>query len=294
MESINAYIPTILQGLLFALMLGMGMTLHIQDFKRVAQYPKAAIIGVFNQIIFLPIIGLIVISIIPMEPAMAMGIMLVSCCPGGATSNLISHLSHGDTALSISLTALSSLLTVISIPIIINLSLGHIMGAEGTDIVLPFGKTVVGIVKLTALPVAIGMFINHYFPKFSKSSQPFIAWGSGIVIILALFLMVMKLEEIGSTWGFVKASLLGVIALNLISLAFGFFSSRIFNLNRKQSVTISIETGLQNNVLGMALAASPTFLNAPEMGAPAGVYGLTMCFTAVILIYFFRKLIAND
>jgi len=99
----------------------MGMTLTLQDFKRVGQFPKAVFVGLGNQIILLPLIGFFIVNILPMEPAIAMGLILVTACPGGATSNLISHLSKGDTALSITLTAFSSIITVFTIPFIINL-----------------------------------------------------------------------------------------------------------------------------------------------------------------------------
>jgi len=130
MESFLALIPQLLLILLFLIMLGMGMTLTIMDFKRVGQFPKSVLIGLCNQIILLPIVGLCLVTLIPMPPEIAMGLMIVSACPGGATSNVISHLSKGDTALSITLTAFSSLLTILTIPFIINYSLWYIMGDD--------------------------------------------------------------------------------------------------------------------------------------------------------------------
>ena len=172
-------VPQLLQILLFLLMFGMGMTLSVSDFKNVGKYPKAVLIGLCNQILLLPLVGLALVKIIPMEPAIAMGLMLVTACPGGATSNLISHLSKGDTALSISLTAISSLLTILTIPFIINFSLLEIMGESGKTIQLPVLTAILNIVKLTALPVALGMFINHRFPNFSNNSRKAIAYASG-------------------------------------------------------------------------------------------------------------------
>lgn len=274
-------------------MFGMGMTLTVTDFKRVATYPKAVMVGLTNQIIILPIVGAIIVILLPLEPVFAMGLMLVAASPGGATSNLISHLSKGDTALSITMTAFSSIITIVSIPLIINYSLGWLMGAEGVDIKLPLWATIYNIFKLTALPVMLGLFINHKFPNFSLRMRPVIAWGSGLIIIMALALMVLKLDEIGNVWDFIKASFWAVLLLNLATLAVGFISAKLLKLNTPQAISISIESGMQNNVLGMAIATSATLLNNPLMAAPAGVYGIVMCMTGVTLIYFFRKMLGH-
>ncbi len=294
MELILKYTPQLLSYLLFLIMLGMGMTLTVLDFKRVASYPKAIFIGLSNQIIILPIIGAILVSVLPMEPVFAMGLMLVAASPGGATSNLISHLSKGDTALSISMTAISSIITVFSIPLIINYSLKWIMAAEGVEIQLPLWNTVLNIFKLTALPVLLGLLINHRFPVFAEKSKPAIAWGSGIIILMALALMVNKLNEIGNVWHFIKAAFWGVLLLNVLTLLVGFFSAKMLKLNTPQAISIAIESGMQNNVLGMAIATSATLLNSPLMAAPAGVYGIVMCATGGALIYFFRKLVSTE
>lgn len=291
LQTIISYIPQILPILLFLIMLGMGMTLTVGDFKRVATYPKAVITGLFNQIILLPLVAIGIILALPIEPVFAMGLMLVAASPGGATSNLISHLAKGDTALSISMTAISSMITVFSIPLIINYSLQWLMAKEGADIQLPLWNTIMNIFKLTALPVMLGMFINYKFPTFSNNSRKVIAWGSGLIIIIALILMVLKLDEIGNVWEFILAASLSVFLLNVITMGVGFASARMLKLDKPQAISISIESGMQNNVLGMAIATSPTLLNNPLMAVPAGVYGLIMCATGTILIYFFRKMV---
>lgn len=290
-EIIIQYIPQTLQLLLFLIMLGMGMTLTVRDFKRVATYPKAVFIGLTNQIILLPLVGILLVTLLPLRPEFAMGLMLVAASPGGATSNLISHLAKGDTALSISMTAISSIITVFTIPLIINYSLAWIMAAQGVEISLPLGTTIINIFKLTALPVLIGLWINHNFPKFSENSKKAIAWISGLIILIALGLMVLKLDEIGNVWSFILAVSLAVFLLNIITLFIGYISSKILQLDTPQSISISIESGMQNNVLGMAIATSPTLLNSPLMAAPAGVYGIIMCITGVILIFFFRRIV---
>ncbi len=283
--------PSILQALLFAIMLFMGMTLTISDFKRVAVYPKSVAVGLVNQLILLPIIGLVIVKVIPLSTAFAVGVMVVAASPGGAVSNLISHLSKGDTALSITLTAFSSILTIITIPLIINWSLRNLAGAGEVAIQLPLLQTIINIFKLTALPVAIGMGTNYLFPEATKRAGSIIAWISGIIIILALLLIYVKLDEIGNVWSFVRQCFLAVLILNVATLAVGYFSARLAGLSLRHSVTTSIETGMQNNVLGMAIATSPALLNNSLMAVPAGVYGLLMCTTAVGMIFYYRKLI---
>ncbi len=294
MDLLIQYVPVALQWLLFLIMLLMGMTLTVNDFKRVVIFPKAIGLGLVNQLILLPLIGWLIITILPMEAVFAMGIIVVCASPGGAVSNLISHLSKGDTALSVSLTACSSVLTIISIPFIINFFLKQTMGASGVNIQLPAVQTIINIFKLTVLPVALGMYIHFKFPKFTERSGKLIAWISGFIIIFALFLIVVKLNDIGDVWSFIRESLLAVFILNVFSLSIGYCSSRLLGLSQKQSITISIETGMQNNVLGMAIATSPTLLNNALMAVPAGVYGLLMCTTAVIMIFVFRKMQANE
>ena len=291
MQFILSNISTILQVLLFLIMLGMGMTLTVSDFKRVAFYPKAAIIGLSNQLILLPIIGFLIAKLIPIDPVFAVGLMVVVACPGGATSNLMSHLSKGDTALSISMTAVSSVITIMTIPFIINFALGHFLSKDGVGFQLPVIATIINIIKLTATPVILGMLINHYFPNFTNWAKKPVAIGSAIMIIIALGVMVLKLDEIGNVWSFIKAVFWSVLALNLIPLLLGYGSSRLLQLNKPQSATISLESSMQNNVLGMAIATSTTMLNDPLMAVPAGVYGIIMCSTGALLIFYFRRLI---
>jgi len=272
----------------------MGMTLTVEDFTRITVVPKAIVLGLVNQIIFVPLIAFCIVWLVPTEPMIAMGLMVCACSPGGAVSNLYSYLSKGDTALSISLTAISSIITIFTIPLIINFSLDAILGEASKSIQLPLGKTIFNIFKLTALPVFIGMFLRAKFPSFTERSKPAIKWGSIAVIVLALAFMIWKLEEIGDSWAFLKASFVSVVLLNICTLGIGFGSSRLLRLSIKRSATISIESGMQNNVLGMTLAISPGLLNAPEMAVAPGVYGVVMTFFAIGVISMYKKMIIKE
>ncbi|WP_350288919.1 bile acid:sodium symporter family protein [uncultured Croceitalea sp.] len=293
-DILSSYIPYILQVLLFLVMFGMGMTLTVPDFTRVGIAPKAVITGLVNQIILVPLIAYGIVILVPMEPIMAMGLMVCACSPGGAVSNLFSYLSKGDTALSITLTAISSIVTIFTIPLIINFSLDTILGEASKSIQLPLGRTIFNIFKLTALPVFLGMFLNYKFPKSAEKGKPVIKWGSITVIILALIFMVLKLEEIGDSWSFLNAAFFSVVLLNFFTLAIGFISAKSIKLSTKQAVTISIESGMQNNVLGMTLAMSPSLLNSPEMAATPGVYGVVMSVLAIGVIFIYKRMILRE
>lgn len=289
LTSLAAATPYILQVLLFLVMLGMGITLTVGDFKRVVLFPKAVAIGLVTQIILLPIIAYGLVIFMGLNPALALGLMLLAACPGGATSNLVSHLSKGDTALSITLTALSSVITIFTIPFLLNFSLDLVLGQSGGGFRLPVLPTIFNIFKLTALPVAIGMFVKHRFPDFTQKSEKALAIGSGIAILLALAMMLFRLSDQGNVWDFVLAAGPSVLALNLTTLAVGFSVAWLSGMSYPQRITLSLETSIQNGVLGMAIATAPNLLNHPEAAVTSGVYGIATVTIGAMLIYFFRK-----
>lgn len=150
------------------IMLGMGLSLLPEDFLRVTKYPKAVAIGLISQLIFLPIIGFIIAKIIPMEPAIAMGLMIIALCPCGVSSNIITFLAKGDVALSVTLTAFSSLITVFTIPILGNLAYQHFIGkTETAAIGLPIGATILQIFLMTLLPISLGMIFRQILPDIA-------------------------------------------------------------------------------------------------------------------------------
>jgi len=262
------------------IMLGMGMSLTPHDFKRVALYPKAAAIGIINQIIILPIVGFLLLLLLPMRsPELAVGIMILAACPGGPTSNLITHISRGDTALSITLTAISSLIVVITIPFIINFSLSFFM-QHGEYVPLPIFDTIIRVLIITILPVAIGMVIRTKAPQFSKVMSTPVKILSGVLLMVVIFAAIMHDKENLVNF-FVQAGPVA-LALNLSMLLIGYYTSRIFNLNVQQSITISIESGIQNGTLGIAIAA--TLLHNATMTIPPAIYSLIMFLTAGVII----------
>ncbi|MBE0653393.1 MAG: bile acid:sodium symporter family protein [Bacteroidales bacterium] len=262
------------------IMLGMGLSLVPGDFRRVALFPKAATIGIVNQIIILPLIGFLLLLLIPMRsPELAVGIMILAACPGGPTSNLISHISRGDTALSITLTAISSLIVVFTIPLIVNFSLRYFM-EHGEYVPLPVFDTIIKVIIITLLPVAIGMVIRAKAPKFSSVMNKPVKIMSGILLFLIIMAAILNDKE--NFFNFFAQAGPVALALNVIMLVIGYFSAKLFSLKISQSITVSIESGIQNGTLGIAIAA--TLLHNPTMTISPAIYSLIMFMTAGVII----------
>lgn len=262
------------------IMLGMGLSLVPNDFKRVALYPKAATIGIVNQILILPLVGFLLLLIIPMRtPELAVGIMILAACPGGPTSNLITHISRGDTALSITLTAISSLIVVLTIPLVINFSLKYFL-QHGDYVPLPVFDTMVKVIIITLVPVGIGMLIRAKAPRFSELMSKPVKIMSGALLFVIIIAAVLNDKE--NLVSFFQQAGPVALALNVSMMLVGYLSARIFSLRVSQSITISIESGIQNGTLGIAIAA--TLLRNPTMTISPAIYSLIMFMTAGVII----------
>jgi bile acid:Na+ symporter, BASS family len=262
------------------IMLGMGLSLVPADFKRVALYPRAATIGIINQIVLLPLVGFLLLLIIPMQtPELAVGIMILAACPGGPTSNLISHISRGDTALSITLTAFSSLIVVFTLPLVINFALKYFL-QHGEYVPLPVFDTIVKVIIITIIPVAIGMLIRAKAPKFSDIMSKPVKLMSGVLLFVIILAAILNDKD--NFISFFKQAGPVALALNVSMLLIGYFSARLFRLRISQSITISIESGIQNGTLGIAIAA--TLLKNPTMTISPAIYSLIMFMTAGVII----------
>jgi bile acid:Na+ symporter, BASS family len=275
------YLTDIMLPLSLAIiMLGMGLSLTPFDFKRVVFYPKATAVGILNQIVLLPIVGFTLLYIFGLKnPELAVGIMVLAACPGGPTSNLISHISRGDTALSITLTAISSLIAVITIPLIVNFGLAHFM-QQGEYVPLPVLDTILKLMIITLVPVAIGMFIRAKAIGFANKMNKPVKVVSGILLFVIIFAAIMGNRDI-----FVQSFKdVGPIALtlNAVMLLIGYFSARLLSLRQAQSITISVESGIQNGTLGIAIAS--TLLHNNVIAISPAIYSLIMFMTAGIII----------
>ena len=268
------------------IMLGMGMTLTATDFKKIFVYPKAVLLGLTNQLLLLPLLGFAIAISFDMPGELKVGIMLLSLCPGGATSNIISHLAKADLALSVSLTAISSFVTNFTIPIFLNLSLFYFMGGSKA-IQLPIAQTIIQIFLVTILPVSIGMFIKKCFPDFTDKTLKAVNIMSAVFFVLILLLAIVK--ERANLIPYFQQSGVAALLLNISALLLGFFTGVLFRLEFRQKVAISIETGIQNGTLAIAIALSPVILNNSAIAIPAAIYSLIMFVTATVVVILSRK-----
>ena len=266
---------------LAVIMFGMGLSLRIEDFKRILIYPKAVGIGLLNQLVFLPIIAFGIANLFELPAELAVGLMILAVCPGGATSNLITHLAKGDAALSITLTAFSSVITVFTIPFLVNYSIGYfIPGGEAQQ--LEVVGTVVSVLVITIIPVALGMVVFAKMPKLaSKLDLPFRRI-SAIFFVIIVVAAVLKEKE-NLVRYFVEAGP-AALTLNVATLALSFGTARLFKLPFRQGLTIAIESGIQNGTLGITIAA--TLLMNSVMTIPSAIYSLIMFGTAALVIFF--------
>lgn len=265
---------------LFLIMLGMGLSLTLGDFKRVAEVPKSAAIGLFCQIVLLPLTAWLLISGFGMTGALAVGLMIIAACPGGVTSNLITHVSRGDTALSITLTAITSFITVITIPLIIGFSLEHFMKAE-QSVELPVLKTIAQVIAITILPVSIGMIIRQKSLALAERlERPSRIASSVIFAIILVGIIAANKQTIIDHFG----QLAGVtISLNVITMLMGYMLAKLGKLPAPQVRTISIEAGIQNGTLAVVIAT--TILKQGDMALPGGVYSLIMFVTGGFMMW---------
>ncbi|MBK1988024.1 bile acid:sodium symporter family protein [Sphaerospermopsis aphanizomenoides BCCUSP55] len=270
------------------IMLGMGLSLLPEDFQRVKKYPKAVAIGLISQLVFLPIIGFIIAKVVPMQPVIAMGLMIVALCPGGVSSNVITFLAKGDVALSVTLTAFSSLITVFTIPVLGNLAYRHFIG-QTAAIALPIGATILQIFLMTLLPIGLGMAVRQIFPEVARRLEKIT--NRLAIAFLAIVATLLIIREWNNLPGFIVQVGVGVVLLNTISMLAGFYVSKLFKLHPPQQICIAIEVGIQSGTLAIAITAG--LLNNPDMAIPAAIYSLFMNVTGLMAIAYGRRLAAT-
>ena len=268
---------------LFVIMLGMGLGLTVKDFERVFLEPKAVTVGLFAQLIMLPIVGFLLASIFPLSPELAVGVMILAACPGGPTSNLVTYLVRGNVALSITLTALSSLLTVFTIPIVVNLAMQRFL-SETTKLELPFLRTIIQIGVITFVPVTLGMLLHRYQPVFAGKVEKWVKWIS--LFFLGLIIVGLIVRERANLASFFLQVGGVTLALNLLTMALGYGISIFGKLSEDKARAVTVEVGIQNGTLAIAVASSPTLLNNPDMAIPAAIYSLIMFATSAGFAWF--------
>ncbi len=266
----------LLPAALGLIMLGLGLTLTLADFKRVIRMPRAVIVGLACQMLVLPMVayGLVVAFALP--PELGVGMILLAATPGSATANLFTHLARADVALNITLTAVNSLLSLFTLPLVVNFALEQLMG-ESRVIPLQFAK-VLQIFAIVLIPVGIGMLIRGRRPAFAARMERPVRVLSAL--ILAAFIAAAIIKEhaiLGTSFAAVG---LAALTFNLLSLGIGYAVPRLARLPRPQAIAIGMEIGVHNGTLAIALAVSPQILNNSTMSIPPAVYSLIMLLTA--------------
>jgi bile acid:Na+ symporter, BASS family len=284
----NVFTAVLLPLALAIVMLGMGLSLVPEDFKRITRYPKAVAVGTVCQILLLPMIGALIALVIPMQPAIAVGLIVLAVCPGGPSSNIITYLAKGDVALSVTLTAVSSIITVFTIPVLTNLALQYFLG-KSAAIALPIGSTMLQIFLITLLPTAIGMAIRHMFPDTARRLEKQMSRLS--VGLLALIIVLLLVREGSKLPAFLVQVGIGVVLLNLLAMLAGFLAGKLFRLPLAQQICIAIEVGIQNGTLAITITAG--LLNNSDMAIPAAVYSLLMYVTGFGAILYGRQAIGK-
>jgi BASS family bile acid:Na+ symporter len=258
------------------IMIGLGLTLTIDDFKRVLIYPKAVIIGLLCQMILLPTICFMIAVFFELSPELAVGLMLLSAAPGGPTANLYSHIAKGDVALNVSLTAINSFLSLFSIPLIVNFAISHFLQTDQAVSMQP--KKIIEVCIMVLIPVLIGMLIRAKAPSIANKLDKPVKIASALFLVLIIVLTVLK-ERAHIAQDFQRVGI-AALTLNVLSMSIGYFVPRLFNLGKKQAIAIGMEIGIHNGTLAIYIALN--VLGFSAMTIPAVIYSLMMFFTAAI------------
>ena len=268
---------------LIIIMISMGLTLTLSNFSYVISQPRSVLVGIIGQLVLLPSVAFLLCKFCGLSNSIAVGVMIIACCPGAATSNFMTYLAKGDLALSITLTAVSGVLTVFTIPLILNASLSY-FGLSDQGVTLPLLNTIWNIFILTGLPVIFGMVIRAFSPHLARVLEKLLTPFSFAALVTVMF---MTFREVWPVVGvLIREALLPVFLLNLIMVSIGLVIGKMMHFSAKTSNTIAIEIGFQNYVLAIVIAIG--MLNAPEMSIPAVLYLFSMYVTAIAIIWYSR------
>lgn len=280
----NALVDVGLPVALAIVMAGMGLSLAPADFRRVVEQPRAAAVGTLAQLLLPPAIGFAIAAFFADDPVIAAGILLAAAAPSGTMSNVVTHLARGNLALSITLTTISTLITVVTLPAIFNLGV-RTFGSGLGSFELPFLETCGTLVAIVLAPTAAGMLVRAKAPAFAGRAERAVG-------VFALLLMVALIVGIVVSERELLATALpqvgpAMLAFNLLAVAAGYASGRLGGLHARDTVTVAIEVGIRNSTLAILIAL--TLLQSPALAIPGAVYGLVMYASAAALIVVGRR-----
>lgn len=264
-DPVHAAIPTSwVNTLLGIVMFGMGMTLKISDFKVVFTKPKAVITGIFAQFIIMPLLAFLLVTVFQLDPELAVGVILVGSCPGGTSSNVMTYLAKGDVALSVGMTACTTILAPIVTPALVLLLAGETVDVSYVSMLL-------SIVQVVLVPIILGFIINYFFEKFAQAFAKVLP----LISVIAICLIIMAVVAANATKLMTVGWLIVVVVIlhNVCGYALGYLVGKVLGLSRAQMRTLSIEVGMQNSGLATSLA-TVHFANYPLAAVPGAVFSV--------------------
>jgi bile acid:Na+ symporter, BASS family len=267
----SALATVALPAALAVVMFGLGLSLTVDDFVRVTRRPRAAVVALGLQLLVLPALCFGLVIAVGLEPVLAVGMLLLAASPGGTTANLFSHLFRGDVALNVSLTAVNSLLAVVTLPLVTNLAVTVFDPPEAGSIGLQFGKTV-QVFAIVLVPVALGMLVRRSAPASADRADRPVRVLSAVVLALVIVGTVVAERE--NVAGYLREVGLVALAFCVLSLLVGFAVPRALGVGHRQAVACAFEIGVHNSTLAIAVAIS--VLGSVELAVPAAVYGVLM------------------
>lgn len=273
---------------LAVIMLGMGLSLKLDDFRRIVRHPKAVAVGLFSQVIVLPLLAMGVAvafhKAFGFAPVLVMGLLLLACCPGGATSNLVTYLARADAALSVTITAVNSLAAALTTPLVFWATTSLVFGSP-TAVSVSFLEMAALVGVVLVVPILLGLAVSHLRPAWAKGAErPFkVASAAFLALVVAGAIYQNRAEF----WSLAAQSVPASIVLNVLTLAAGVGLGRLAGLHRKQARAVSIESAFQNGTLGIAIAVGQ--LNSPQAAIVPGFYSLVMFVTGGVVAWWWAR-----
>lgn len=267
--------------ILILLMFLLGTELTKDSFTSIVRHPGKVLLGLFGQIILLPVVAFVIAWMLKLPPVYFMGLVLVACCPGGSSSNVFSMLAKGDVALSVTLTAISSIVTLFTLPLVMNFTADFVSAQNGVEIVLPVGKLIMQNIVLIFIPLILGWLFKKYFPDAAVKVNKVLGKAAfPALMLLALVFFLQYTSEIMANF-----TVLGLATALLIlsTMLLSALLTRLFKYDGSVRRTIVIEVGMQNAAQAIAIATSPLIFNSGEMAIPAIIYALLM--NVILLVY---------
>lgn len=284
----DSFLTQIIMPLVLALiMFGMGLSLTKQDFLELGKEPKPVVVGLVGQLLILPLLAFGIAIFFDLSEHLAVGIMILAACPGGTSSNILSQLARANLALSVSLTAVTTLICVVTTPLIIRFAINQFNDSPAESFSLL--STTLGLIFITLIPVIIGILIRHKFADFALRSEAFFRHlSTAFLVFMIIAITYQERESLLESFVLVSEA---AFSLNILAIGTGLLLGIIFRLVKRDTVTLGIEVGVQNS--SMAILISITFLDRPDYAIAAGVYGLAMYVGAGLLIFGSKRFPSN-